>query len=340
MPNSGPARAVLSDFTKIGLLPPERASRLEARFPLTAPPLPGALQAKLVVGQVNDPLEHEADRVADQVMRIPAPEVSISATPPQLSHKGAACKEDAQTLQTKSAEPPGSTVNEAPGIVHEVLRSPGQALDAPTRAFFEPRFGHDFSKVRVHTDEQAAQAARSMSAEAYTVGNQVVFAADRYAPSLTGGRRLLAHELAHVVQQSGRALAPATVQRDTTERDSGSPDTATGGMSSATLGSGQFKTPDSAGPFVLLNQSSNVQVAGHIDFLPEHTSLAVFLALEQGGNQYNGLLWFSDEAKSGDYRFTFSSLVPSGTWFLRFEARSSLTQISIPNVTGNFILSA
>lgn len=89
----------------------------------------------------------------------------------------------------------------APPMVHEVLNSPGQPLDAATRAFFEPRFGHDFGRVRVHVDERAAQSARSVQAAAYTVGQDVVFGASQYAPYDSKGRRLLAHELAHTIQQ-------------------------------------------------------------------------------------------------------------------------------------------
>ncbi|MGB9632210.1 MAG: DUF4157 domain-containing protein [Chloroflexaceae bacterium] len=93
-----------------------------------------------------------------------------------------------------------------PPIVHEVLRSPGQPLDAETRAFMEPRFGHDFSRVRVHTDARAAESARAVNALAYTVGRDVVFGAGQYAPGASAGRRLLAHELAHVVQQGDLKL--------------------------------------------------------------------------------------------------------------------------------------
>ena len=89
-----------------------------------------------------------------------------------------------------------------PPIVHEVLRSPGQPLDPATRAFMEPRFGHDFSAVQVHTDAQAAQSARAVNALAYTVGRDVVFATGQYAPGMRASQRLLAHELTHVVQQS------------------------------------------------------------------------------------------------------------------------------------------
>jgi Domain of unknown function (DUF4157) len=89
----------------------------------------------------------------------------------------------------------------APPIVHDVLRSPGQPLDTATRAFMEPRFGHDFSKVRVHSDARAAEAASVLSARAYTVGDNVVFGPGRYAPATKLGHRLMAHELTHVVQQ-------------------------------------------------------------------------------------------------------------------------------------------
>jgi hypothetical protein len=101
----------------------------------------------------------------------------------------------------------GSATNESgavPPIVHEVLRSPGQPLDEQTRAFMEPRFDHDFSRVRVHTDARAAESARTVGALAYTVGSHVVFGAGAYAPGTHRGRVVLAHELAHVFQQ-GRA---------------------------------------------------------------------------------------------------------------------------------------
>lgn len=108
-------------------------------------------------------------------------------------------------------------VNGVPPIVHEVLGSSGQPLDAVTRAFMEPRFGHDFSQVRVHTDARAAESARAVNALAYTVGRDVVFGAGEYKPGTSDGRRLLAHELTHVMQQGQRSsklssnLTPGTV---------------------------------------------------------------------------------------------------------------------------------
>lgn len=90
----------------------------------------------------------------------------------------------------------------APPIVHDVLNSPGQPLDSATRAFFEPRFGHDFSQVLVHVGERAEQSARDVNAHAYTVGHDIVFGAGKFSPATQEGRRLLAHELTHVVQQN------------------------------------------------------------------------------------------------------------------------------------------
>ncbi len=92
-----------------------------------------------------------------------------------------------------------------PPAVDEVVRSTGQPLDAGTRAFMEPRFGQDFHQVRVHTDSRAEESAQALDALAYTVGRDVVFNAGQYAPGAAAGRRLIAHELAHVVQQTGRA---------------------------------------------------------------------------------------------------------------------------------------
>jgi predicted SprT family Zn-dependent metalloprotease len=191
------------DFSKIPLFAPDRASRPQPSSPVAATPRPGTIQTKLVVGPINDPLEHEADRVADRVMRIPASSVSLSATPTRLSRKCAACEEEGQVLQTKGAGSPLTATSEAPDVVHDVLRSPGQPLDPGIRTFFEPRFGHDLSAVRVHTDAKSAQSARSVNALAYTVGHDIVFDTGQYTPTASESRRLIAHELAHVVQQTG-----------------------------------------------------------------------------------------------------------------------------------------
>lgn len=180
------------------------------------------LQAKLAVGPAGGPLEQEADLVADQVIRMPDPASPIARVPLQVSCKCAECEEEdrhSKALQMKPAGPSPPESDEAPGIVHDALRSHGQPLDPATRAYFEPRFGHDFSDVRVHTDDRAAESAGSIGAVAYTAGSHIAFATGRYDPDTSSGRRLLAHELTHVVQQrtadSNTALSgSASIQRD------------------------------------------------------------------------------------------------------------------------------
>lgn len=111
------------------------------------------------------------------------------------------CENKKGVLQRKSSN--NSEQSEVPPIVHEVLNSSGQPLNETTRAFFEPRFGHDFSRVRVHTDSKAAESARAVNALAYTVGQDIVFAPQQYQPRRSENLHLLAHELAHTVQQQG-----------------------------------------------------------------------------------------------------------------------------------------
>lgn len=115
--------------------------------------------------------------------------------------RGGLLQRSALTTQPRASIPP---------IVHDVLHSPGQPLDAATRAFMEPRFGHDFSKVRVHTDAWAAESAQAVRALAYTVNNRIVFNAGRFSPQSFDGQRLLAHELTHVIQQGSQASSLQT----------------------------------------------------------------------------------------------------------------------------------
>ena len=157
------------------------------------------LQPKLTISQPHDSAEQEADRVADQVMRMENPEsigqLALRSIQRSVQRKCAACE---------SEESPDRSVN-------QVLQSGGQPLDQVTRSFMEPRFGHDFSQVRVHQDSQASQSAQALNARAYTVGQDVVFGAGQYAPNTDAGQHLLAHELTHVVQQSSgeAAIAPS-----------------------------------------------------------------------------------------------------------------------------------
>jgi hypothetical protein len=162
------------------------------------------------ISQPSDPAEVEADQIADRVMRMPdgpAP-AAVSDTPSTQRRKRMSCEErgDEQLAQTKKDSAVTSSQGNAapaPARVDTVLNSPGQPLAPAARVFFESRFGRDFSDVRVHADRTAAQSARDVSASAYTVGRDIVFGPGQYAPESTAGRRLIAHELTHVVQQMG-----------------------------------------------------------------------------------------------------------------------------------------
>lgn len=114
------------------------------------------------------------------------------------------CKMNRLGLQRKATL--RSEGSEVPSIVHDVLSSPGARLDAATRTFFEPRFGHDLSDIQVHADARAGESAQAVDALAYTVGRDVVFGSGQYAPHTTAGRHLLAHEITHTLQQG---LLPA-----------------------------------------------------------------------------------------------------------------------------------
>ncbi len=180
-------------------------------------------QAKLAISQPGDAFEHEADHVADQVMRMALPARNQSGAFPSISriHPPQQKYEDhddfLQQKESRSAATSYSTpVPGAPSIVQNVLSSPGEPLDRETRAFMEPRFGHDFSRVRVHTDEPAANSAQTVNALAYTVGRDIVFGRQQYAPHTPGGNKLLAHELVHVVQRNahqGITTAEPILQR-------------------------------------------------------------------------------------------------------------------------------
>ncbi len=169
------------------------------------PPSAEAIQTKLAINKLGDSFEQEADSVSEQVMRTPESQLQracpcgggcpkYQSEQPGREHEG---------LQTKRVQASDTGQVAAPPIVHEVLRSPGQPLDPATRAFMEPRFGYDFSRVRVHLGGAAATSARDVNAQAYTVGQHIVFGAGRFAPEALEGQRLIAHELTHVVQQSG-----------------------------------------------------------------------------------------------------------------------------------------
>jgi Domain of unknown function (DUF4157) len=187
---------------------------LHKRSPQPAPKKhnPPALR----ISEPDDAFEREADRIADEVMaggklrrHWSISNIGVTAALERKCACGGSseCGEcGKKKLQRKTAEVTEPVT--VPPIVHEVLNSPGQPLDRQTRAYFEPRFGYDFSKVRVHTDPSAAESARAVNALAYTVEHDIVFAAGQNKP-------LLAHELTHVVQQgAGERKASAFAARN------------------------------------------------------------------------------------------------------------------------------
>ena len=158
-------------------------------------------QGKFVVSSPGDTYEQEAIGVSEQVMRMSEPQQQCTCggecpdcrVRPDQGH---------ERLQTKHVEAGNARGAVAPPITNEVLAAPGQPLAAATRRFMEPRFGHDFGDLRVHTDAKAAESAEALGALAYTYGSHIVFAPGRYQPHTAAGRSLLAHELAHTIQQS------------------------------------------------------------------------------------------------------------------------------------------
>lgn len=165
------------------------------------------IQTRLAVGSRDDEFERDADHAADAAMGLP--EAGYQRGCPC----GGGCPrclaerswQPSGRLQPKLPEAGGDTDSEAPAIVQQVLSTPGQPLDPAERASMGRRFGRDFSAVRVHADARAAESAQAIHALAYTVGRDIVFGAGWYAPGTREGRRLIAHELVHVVQQAGRA---------------------------------------------------------------------------------------------------------------------------------------
>ncbi len=193
-------------------------------------------QRTFAVGRPDDEYEREADRVAEQVMDIPKRklESGIQQPPPGL-------------VQRRIDKPSSAYAESAPSLVSKVLKAPGQPLDTATRAFFEPRFGHDFGDVRVHADQETAASAHAVNARAYTVGNHIAFDPGHYRPTTKPGQRLIAHELSHVLQQKG-AVASGLIQRSTTDQPTQStadlPQTSSGeagAMQEVTIGGETFR---------------------------------------------------------------------------------------------------
>jgi len=183
------------------------------------------IQLKLSVGAVNDPLEHEADAMADKVMR--APETSLV----QPEQSCSSCDYDDQHIHLKplanQITPFIQAKSDSPGPVSDLVsgrinstRGKGSAIDRDTKSFMESRFGADFSKVNIHYNDESAQLSTALNAKAFTVSNDIYFNSSQYQPETSTGRHLLAHELTHTIQQSGSKRADnATTIRRSPESD-------------------------------------------------------------------------------------------------------------------------
>lgn len=171
-------------------------------------------QPKLTLGPVDDPFEREADQMAERVMRSFNHESAFFKPLKGIQRKCTKCEEDEKIMKKSATD--NEPVGEVPSLVNEVIQSPGDSLDQETRQFFEPRFGWDFSRVKVHTGSRAASSSEEINAHAYTVGNHVVFNENQFSPKTDSGKKLLAHELTHVVQQGSSEVRPL-VQRDEKE---------------------------------------------------------------------------------------------------------------------------
>lgn len=191
------------------------------------------VQPKLTIGEPNDTYEQEADNVADQVMRMPEPasnddDEMIVQTKPLANQitplvQRAPAEETSEderlvqmmpeSIQPKHVHGQSSQISPTAAANIHSLNGSGSPLPRSARSFFEPRFSDDFSQVRVHTDTRAAETAKSINARAFTHGKNVVFGAGEYSSDSGLGRRLLAHELTHVVQQEGNSKNQASQQK-------------------------------------------------------------------------------------------------------------------------------
>lgn len=275
------------------------------RIPIQSPtPTGGAIQTKLAINAPGDEYEQEADRIAEHVIRMPEPQLhracacggecpKCQTKPPGQGH---------ERLQTKCVQVGDTAQNAAPPIVHEVLAAPGQPLDAATREFMEPRFGHNFGHVRVHADALASRSAEAVAARAYTVGSRIVLRFGEYAPETPKGQHLLAHELAHVVQQretGGKYLAMArTLQRQTDSQDQVKDQTAL----QCGVRTVQLPSPGTSSNYVVLKSGPNV--AEGIVFITNVGKCQVFIhGTDESGkslNQTNPLT-----LDPGEYAFQF-----------------------------------
>ncbi len=178
------------------------------------------IQRKLAVGAADDPLEHEADAMADRVVRMP-----FSSTQHAIQRHCNHCEEEENDgiaqrkplvsfIQKKENGQGEAAASDAVTNQINATKGGGSGMDNQTLSFMESRFGTSFQDVRIHTGGYATELSQQLNAKAFTVANNVYFNQNKYAPNTTDGKHLLAHELTHTVQQNHSSIQPMLIQRD------------------------------------------------------------------------------------------------------------------------------
>lgn len=228
-------------------------SKTQAKTKAFVAPAP-VIQKKLKIGAVDDPLEAEADAMADKVVQqMDTPPVPPSNKGSLVQKKCSQCKDDelqkkpladgiSSWVQKKSLLSGRQSVA-SEGITNQINASQGggSLMGDTTRSFMESSFGNDFSGVKIHTDSNAIQLSKALNAQAFTVGNDIYFNEGKYNPSTTSGKHLLAHELTHTIQQGG--IKRKTIQRQI--ETGGRTVTPLNQMRSDTMGSGSLSSIES-----------------------------------------------------------------------------------------------
>lgn len=211
-------------------------------------------QPRLAIGPTDDVYEREADAVADQIMRKDDDKtVQPKISPVVIQPKCAACEEEEEKLQRKGTNESGPAVGGDLEQYVSGLNGTGQPLPTEARSFMEPKLGYDFGKVKIHNDAPAHASSRDINALAYTHGEHIVFGEGQYQPHTTPGKKLLAHELTHVVQQG--SAGPSSLQQSV-QRQDGPPGTATTPPTTAT-GPTTATTPPTVPTTVTIDPSCN-----------------------------------------------------------------------------------
>ena len=276
------------------------------------------MQTKLGVNTPGDKYEQEADRVAEEVLRMPLPQHDRAApfgnSPPTIQRRCTECEEELhrqpieeeqeeETIQAK--ETSSRTPKVTPDVQAQIngLRGSGQPLPESVHAFFRPRFGQDFSNVLVHTDARAAEAARAVNAQAFTVGRDVVFGAGAYAPGAVGGRRLLAHELTHVLQQRSDRVSTFLQRQPTTPEPPASVIHERIDVRAQFALQRLFKGPDAPDAIALFNDVDSGKIKG---IFGDDLGIAARLAAKRGTVRWElvpegaDAVWLEDDAPDAE----------------------------------------